>query len=815
MWISIGKSRKETKWKNTELTWEKFVDRLRTTTRTAETHDEYVKLKKPQQDIIKDVGGFVGGTVLGGRRKAGSVTGRWVLTLDIDRTEGTVKDFCDNYELLLGNTAVVYSTHNHTPEKPRLRLVILLDHEVQSDAYEAIGRKVAEWLDIEQFDPTTFQPERLMYWPSTSKDGEYVFREFKGKPLDGNEVLEAYTDWTDSSEWPISKGHSDAIKRHMKKQGDPLEKPGVIGVFCRVYGIREVIEKYLSDVYTETDSEDRYTYTHGTTHAGVIVYDNKFSFSHHGTDPASMKLCNAFDLVRVHLFGDLDKETSEDVPGNKLPSYVKMIELANKDKTVKRVMLSERVSAAKSEFGGLGDNRDGVDKRSSNTKADELEEPEVTEDESWMEQLEVDKHGNCLSTINNAVIVLENDPLVKGVIRFNDFDKRIYLSRNLPWRKIKKYENFMTDSDDASFRNYFEQIYGITVREKINDAIDIVGKRHSYHPIREYLLGLKWDGKARLDRLLIDYLGAEDCKYVRQITVKAFTAAVTRVFEPGTKFDHTVTFSGIEGAGKSFLLSKMGMQWYSDSFGNLHTKEGVEQVQGVWIMEVGELYGFKKAEVEAIKLFLSKTEDRFRVAYGRRVEVFPRQCVFFGTTNEDMFLKSANGNRRFWPVRIDPDLALFDVFKDLTQAEVDQVWSEACEAYRAGERLYLDKEMEVMARKIQEQFTEQDERKAVIYRYLNVEIPDTWEKMSLYERRGFIQGDELSPNGTKPRTKISVPEIWTECLGNSVKDMSFHNCKFIRDIMNSHPEWKKRTIHVNGYGSQRGYARVVRYGKKP
>jgi len=806
MWISTGKSRKETKWKNTDVSWEKFVERLKQTKYTEETHDEYVKLKKPQQDEIKDVGGFVGGSIFGGRRKAGSVTSRSTLTLDLDKVR-SVSELIDEYQLVVGASAVFYSTHKHTPENPRLRLVVLLDHEVQPDAYEAIGRRVAEWLDIEQFDPTTFQPERLMYWPSTSKDGEFFFKEIKGSALNTSEVLATYKDWTDATEWPVSQSANDAIKRHMKKQGDPLEKPGVIGFFCRSYGVDEAIEKFLKEVYLLTDHDYRYTYAHGTTSAGVVVYENKFAFSHHSTDPCSMKLCNAFDLVRIHLFGDLDKDSPDEVPSNKLPSFLKMTELANKDKKVKRLALSEQINSAKGDF---GDNREGMGEDSINDKADGSDGSGEPVDESWMDQLEVDRHGKCLNTINNAVIVLENDPLVKNIISYNDFDKRITLQRSLPWRRVDSRQNIMTDSDDASFRNYFEVIYKITGKDKIEDAINIVSRKHVYHPIRDYLAGLKWDGKERLSNLLIDFLGAENTKYTRAVTTKAFTAAVARVLDPGIKFDHVLTFSGKEGAGKSYLLSKMGMQWHSDSFGNIHTKEAVEQVQGVWIVEVGELFGFKKAEAEAIKLFLSKREDRFRVAYGRRVEVFPRQCVFFGTTEEDMFLKSVNGNRRFWPVKIDPELSYLNVFKDLTQDMVDQVWAEACEAYKSGEKLYLSTELEDTARVIRDAFIEQDERKGMICRYLYLEVPSNWESMSVYERRSFIQGDdELSANGVKKRDKISIPEIWTECLGNSVKDMSYYNCKFIRDIMNGHSEWRKRVVTVNGFGPQRGYVRLV------
>lgn len=785
IWLSTGASRKETSWKNIELKWSQLVEKLKKTKVTEETYKEYLKLKRDEQDEIKDVGGFVGGIITGGRRKHNAIASRYLITLDLDFANA---DFFEDFKLVYGNAAFIYSTHKHSPDKPRYRLILPLDREVHSDEYEAIARKIAGILGIDLFDPTTFQPERLMYWPSTSKDAEYYWEEQKGPWLSADKVLKSYKDWRDVSQWPVSSETEKKILRGVEKQEDPFQKPGIIGVFCREYSIQDAIDKFLGDVYKETEIDGRYTYIHGSTSAGAVVYEDKFLFSHHSTDPVGNRLCNAFDLVRIHKFGNAD-EGKEETPTNKLPSYKKMLEWAIKDPTVKRVLVSNKIAEAKSDFGG-------------ETVPDE----EINLD--WTEQLEVNTKGECTNTINNMIIILQNDEKFKGKIMFNDFEKRPMVQGDLPWRKTDKYNNWLVDSDDSEFRNYFEMIYKLTHANKLQDALDIVSHRNLYHPIKTYLKGIVWDQTERLETLLIDYLGADDNVFVREATRKTFVAAVARIFEPGIKFDTVLTLVGRQGLGKSRLVALMGKQWYSDTFGSLHNKDAMEQIQGVWLMEIGELAGFKKAEIETIKLFISKQEDRFRVAYGRRVNTFARQCIFIGSTNIEAFLQDPTGGRRFWPIKCGVWKSKKNIFKDLKGDIVDQLWAEACYWYSMGEDLYLTSEVESVARKIQEHHTEEDERKGAILDYLDTLVPENWNELDMYARRSFLQGDEISGNGVVLRDRISIPEIWCEKMGNQIKDMSFYNTKYIRNIMDNLPGWQKHVIKTTHYGSQRGYIRV-------
>lgn len=291
--IATASNRKALKWQNRKIRWSALVERLSKTTRTAETMKEYSQSGKDRQSDIKDVGGFVGGFCAHGRRV--EVQNRSLLCLDADFADG---DIWPDWTLAYDRAAVAYSTHKHTPEKPRLRLVIPLARPVSPEEYPAVARRVAEQLGIEKFDDSTYQPERLMYWPSTSQDGEFYFQ-FADEPfLDPDEVLATYHDWRDISEWPVSSRVAEVAKKRAEKQQDPTLKSGMIGAFCRAYTITEAIGAFIPE-YEPTADPNRYTYAPGSTGGGVVIYDDKFAFSHHATDPASMQLVNAWDLVRL------------------------------------------------------------------------------------------------------------------------------------------------------------------------------------------------------------------------------------------------------------------------------------------------------------------------------------------------------------------------------------------------------------------------------------------------------------------------------------------------------------------------------------
>ena len=790
MMIATGSSRTAKRWKNQEITWERFLEKLRTTTRTRETLAEYMKMPKQDQDRIKDVGGFVGGYLKDGRRLAGNVVHRQLVTLDADFGDDSLLAMLDMF--FGGYYYAVYSTHKHSKDHPRLRVVFPLAKPVGPDAYQAIARRLASDIGMDLFDDTTYEPERLMYWPSTAADGEYVFVENEGAFLDPETILASYDDWHDASTWPVSSRQTDIILRDAKKQGNPLEKPGLVGAFCRAYTIPEAIAAFLPEEYTETGKPDRYTYTKGSTTAGLVLYeDGRFAYSHHGTDPVSGKLVNAFDLVRIHKFRDQDDDAPQGTRVNNLPSYKAMCGLAAEDDAVKEEEDKARIEMIRNYF-----DDDFVDQDF---------------DAAWMKQLTRDKRGMIESSPQNVKLILENDPNLCGRVAYNDFSFRIVLRENLPWRK-QDQGGVWNDTDDSCLRNYLAEVYEIRGAGIVTDACAEVFMKSHFHPVRDYITGLKWDGVKRAETLWIDYLGAKDSPYVRTVTRKHLVAAVARVFKPGCKFDNVIILCGPQGIGKSTMLRKLGRGWFSDSLTTVQGKEAYEQLHGTWINEMPELYATKKSESEAIKQFLSKSEDIFRVAYGRRTSVFPRQCVFYGTTNDSLFLRDRTGNRRFWPVEVTGEGT--KSFTEFTDDEVGQVWAEAYQLFKQGESLYLDKDTERQAGEEQEAHSEVSEKLGLITEYLEAKLPWQWESMDIRERREFLKGTEdvLTPSmtGEKVRDRVCVLEIWCEVFDGDPKGLNGLTSREINSLMERIPGWERSKGPMfcgKMYGKQRVFIR--------
>lgn len=789
--ISTAGTRKATHWPKSEIMWSEFAEKLKTPVRGTETLEQYLALPKSQQDDLKDVGGFVGGTFAGDRRKAANVTGRDLITLDLDNIPvGQTEDILRRVDGL-GCAAVVYSTRKHSGYTPRLRVIIPVDRTGTADEYEPAARKLASLIGIEFCDPTTFEASRLMYWPSCSSDSQYV-SEIYDKPfcsLDG--VLGMYGDWHDISQWPQVPGSEAIERRRLAKQENPTAKRGIIGAFCRTYTITQAMEKFIPGMYEETVIPGRYTYTGGSTVGGAVVYDGDlFLYSHHATDPCSGQLVNAFDLVRIQMFGDKDNDVKEGTPVSKMPSFVMMSRLAQDDPNVSDLLSKERYEQAREAFQTPEQGTSSV--------------PDY--DLSWLTKLTKDGNGRYEKTINNAVIVLENDPLLKGKIVTDEFASCGMVLGRVPWDQRDEKRRW-TDVDDAGFYRYVEVFYGLTGREKLDHALMIVSAQNKINDVRHYLQELKWDGKPRVDTLLSDYLGADDTPYTRAVMRKSLCAAVARAVIGGVKYDYMPIFTGPQGIGKSTFLAILGKQWFSDSLTTFEGKEAAELIQGTWINEVGELSAFTKQETQVIKQFLSKTEDIYRAAYGRRTDKYLRRCVFFGTSNDSEFLKDMTGNRRFWPVDVGVNPAKRSVWKELPQ-EVDQIWAEAYVYWAAGEELYMPKEIEELAVEQQETHREASGKEGMIMSFLDRPVPENWEQMDVIKRRMFLSGGMHVERALHVRDKICAVEIWVECFGGDPKYMKRSDSMEINNIL-LHGKWQriKTPRNFGPYGPQRGFTR--------
>lgn len=791
--ISTAGTRKATHWPRSTIMWSEFIERLKTPVRSTETLEQYLAYPKSQQDDLKDVGGFVGGTFAGDRRKASYVEGRDLITLDLDNIpSGQTFDILKRVNGL-GCAAVVYSTRKHAEFAPRLRVIIPIDRTSTADEYEPAARKLAALIGIEFCDPTTFEASRLMYWPSCSSDATYVCEAYDNPfcSLDG--LLGMYADWRDISTWPQVPGTDAIERRRLAKQEDPTTKRGIIGAFCRTYSITQAMDKFIPGMYEESAVTGRYTYTGGSTAGGAIVYDGDlFLYSHHATDPCSGQLVNAFDLVRLHMYGDKDNDAKEGTPVNKLPSFVDMSRLAVSDKAVADLIAREKYESAREAF--------SVPEQQGQT----------VEDISWINKMSVDGNGNYQKTVNNIILVLQNDPLLRGKIVTDEFANRGLVLGSVPWNTIDEKRQWV-DKDDAGFFWYMESYYGITTRDKLDDALSIVGGQNMINDVKRYLKGLKWDGVKRLDTLLSVYLGAEDTAYTRAVIRKSLCAAVARAILGGIKYDYMPIFTGPQGIGKSTFLAILGKEWFSDSLTSFEGKDAAELIQGTWINEVGELTAMTKQETSAVKQFLSKREDIYRAAYGRRTDRYPRRCVFFGTSNDSEFLKDSTGNRRFWPVDVGVHNAKKSVWVDLPK-EVDQIWAEAYTYWALGEELFLSKELEALAEEQQENHRETSGKEGLIKEFLERKIPANWDQMDMQKRRMFWNGQLHLPEGEEliSRDKVCAMEIWAECFNGDTKYMKRMESTEINGILSILKGWKRNKAgrRYGPYGIQRGFEKV-------
>lgn len=799
MWIAEARKRTSKKWRNTEITWEQFVKRISVPMYTGETVREYKAMSKEDRDIAKEAnGGFVAGYVSGGQRKTENIRERSMVVIDADNAKSgdweRVTAIYDDFAMLC------YSTHSHTPQKPRLRWVIPTSRPMTPEEYPAVSRMLASWIGLDTVDPTTHDVARLFYWPSTPRGGEYVCRVQDGELLDPDYVLSLYgpdDQWKDTTLWPISAEEQEIRLSSRQRLGDPCEKNGMIGLFCRAYDVPAAIDEFLPDVYTECTTtgtgEPRYTYTKGSTAGGAVVYnDGAYLFSNHATDPCGGRSVNAFDLVRIHMFGDLDEENdTEDTPVTKLNSYKAMCKWCAELPGIKEEIVKERIGSIDSDFADL-----------------------VCEDgdDSWKQSLALNhKTGELDPTIENAMLILLNDPALKGRFGLDLFSGYPRVRDDLPWdRKVKDKlrGDIWEDTDDAGLRFYLESVWHFTADKRLLDAFALACKKCAYHPVREYLEGLTWDGTPRLDTLLVDYFGAEDNIYVRAAARKWMCGAVARVMQPGCKFDSALILSGEQGLGKSTFCQIISKGWYNDSDISMGDKEGYLSLHGSWIIELAELSSVKKKDIETVKTFISKSRDTYRAPYERRLSEHARQCVFFGTTNEIEILRDRSGSRRFWPIEV----ATMTDFDRLEQ-NTDQLWAEALYRWRQGERLYMDDEnVKAVWLEESEMFTESDDLQAQVLEFLDRPLCANWYDLSPESRRDYINGDVPgATEGTERRDYISLAELKVEMLGLDRRKAGTDRTVSLQlsGVLQHLKGWRKQkqAKKVRGYGAQKVYAR--------
>lgn len=660
--VSVGASRRCANWQPQTMLVSQLWDRLKTPVRGAESHAEYMVMRKPQQDDLKDIGGFVGGSV-SGRRKKGAVTGRDVITLDLDNLPPASTADVLKRVAGLGCISTVYSTRKHSPEAPRLRVLVVTDRTMLPEEYEPIARKLAQIIQPEMtwFDPTTYQPERLMYWPSASADGEYIFQSVDNPFLSADGMLAKYSDWHDVQQWPQTPGEAKLRDRSITRQGDPEEKTGIVGAFCKTYDVPAAMAKFLPDAYMETDTPGRYTYTGGSTAGGAVLYDGgKFLYSHHATDPCSGILVNAFDLVRLHRFGELDDadDVKENTPTNRLPSFSAMCELVAADPGPAAILKREAGDRALAEFQGL--------------EIPQTLHPDIARYKDLSGFLgDIEKKDLSIRMVSDALNVM-------GItFRFEVVSRELELSglEHLGWSRENAVNNLPVYLRDL-FRS--AQVKGAST-SAIQECLAVIADERRYNAVEVMLKSCAWDGADRIE-LLYEIMGISGNAFSRLLVHKWLLQCVAMALndeEHPYGSDGVLTLSGAQGIGKTSLIRILGVLGRFSREGlsiDFRVKDTILRAISSWLGEFGEMEAMLRKSEETLKAFLTNPVDNERSPYARESTKRPRRTSFVGTVNSTEFLRDPTGSRRFWTVpleRVDMDRLL-----SLTQDWVIQLWAQ-------------------------------------------------------------------------------------------------------------------------------------------
>ena len=620
---------------------------------------------------------------------------------------------------------------------------------------------------------------------------------------------------------------------------DPIDRAGLVGLFCRAfYPIDKAITAFGLPYVRVGDNE--YAYKGDMTGQGMITSKGMYAHPCHADDPARGRMSDAFDLVRIHVYGSAPAVAKE--RERAIESAYRITELAEKG----AIASGEFMNALNAERKAL----DGLTAKSERLLLDDIktvdwiraeigaarakrtalpgeDEARERERETACGELEkaldgLNDDGKYPAERANIDRIIQMHPDIKGLTAWNDFSKRITLRRAPRWRVPDTNDAGLKDRDDAEIRAIAEQ-YGITAKDRIYDAVTCEAQKYAFHPVRDYLSALEWDGEPRIGTALTDFFGGRPTDYTRAISELFFKAAVMRVFVPGCKYDYMLTVKGRQGCGKSTFFSKLGGEWFSDNVGDISNKDAQEGLLGAWIVEFAEMAALRKADAEQMKSFISRPCDRFRAAYGRRTEDYPRQCVFAATTNEAGFLHDQTGNRRFLVFEAGATPPKLDVFKDLTPGYRDLMFAESYAKVKAdgfATQLCLPREIEEQAALVQQSYMQADPVADRIAQYLDLLLPPGWYDMGKDRRRQWAR--EAMDNGWeckdgRPRQFVCVREIWTEALDHlEGEEPTRLEANHITRVLDNMPDWERvkgddgrsKTIRIPMYGVVKAFRRV-------
>ncbi|MGV8846398.1 VapE domain-containing protein [Tessaracoccus sp.] len=707
----------------------------------------------------KECGNYLMGTLKGTRRVKDTILSRSMITLDADKAR---PELLDQLTMVFPYASATHTTYNSAPDGLRVRIMIPTDREMAPDEYHQASSVIMDQLGRDMFDPGSVEPERYMFRPSAQRREWYQKWVVDGPAADVDALLK---DWDPDLS-------SAAAPRVSPNKRDPYEVEGTVGAFNRAYTIPEAIEVF--ELPYEPAGADRWHLVGARAEAGMSEVSPGLVYSHHVTDPAHGRACSAFDLVRVHLYGDRDEGKPASTPVNRLPSHLAMLELASTDAKVVAEIVGRDFTS------------------------------EMDEETTWKLDLRLTQTGRFKDVVENWDLIQRHDPVFKLLV-WNELTLAVEITGPLPWRPMERGGATFGPADRASLLAYVEREYHVRPARALMDDLVLMSAWERFtNPVREYLKGLVWDGKPRVEVCLP---GVKPTRYTRLVARKCLVAAAARMLDPGIKWDHTLVLFGPEGLGKSHWIERMA-RGYSSTLGRIGDKDTLLIMQRSWIMVSDEGYSLRKADSDVRKEFLTRTSDVFRMPYDRESLVHPRHCVIWGSTNDEVFLRREEGNRRFLIV---PSEGAVD-FTRLTEEYVSQVWAEAVHLYRQGELLFLSEDERELAADNRERYTEEDALAGVVQEFLETMVPEDWEDQTPDSRREWLQArnDGLVAAGTRSVERTCSAQIWVEVLGRRFGDHQRTHLLEIANVLKKTPGWRvvPGRHRLPGYGPQVLFERV-------
>lgn len=714
----------------------------------------------------KNARSYLPGELRGHHRSGDNVIGRSVITLDLDGA--SAEGFTELLSYLDDVAVLWHTTFSHSPQKPSYRVLIPLDGMVTPDVYTRIVREIMRAVPQAAIDAASATPSQIMFTPAAKDESLYEYGSELNRPLASGSLFQSAPD---SPEGVVSLG------RVRKK--DPLTLKGIAGEFCKHYqDLDELIEVFKLP-YERVGSRFRYIHADKSSAPGMSPLPDAplLYFSNHGSDPASGRAQNAFDLVRIHKFGARDAGYEGAVIHS--PSSLAM-------KNFLATHEGFRQRRADAAYGNMArPDAASIPLTASEDVSTLTQEPEPAQESEEDEELgsgsldwtsQLIRHEKTLQVedrIENYDLIYQHDPIFRSLWWNLRGDYEAIMSADYDLRDGSPPQ--VNEADVHGLKDHIERQYGIrrVSMQRVEGILARVRRERRIDPVKQYLQRLTWDGIPRLETCLP---GAEDTPYNRMVAKRTLIGAVARAFKPGCKVDQSLILYGGQGVGKTTWIERMA-RGYTAGLGNIQDKDTLITAARSWILVSDEGHALNNADFNELKDFLTRQRDVYRLPYDRSATEVPRRWVVWGTTNDPMMLRERDGNRRFLIVDV---LEQMD-FDKYTPEYVDQVWAEAVALYDDGngERPVLSPAEEVLAEQARKSHTMEDNLVATITEALESPVPLAWERMSMPERIQWLQdrdmdaADKSAP--TAPRSFITPAAVWVEIMRKSLPDMSLRD----------------------------------------